>query len=471
MTKKHSPSKAKTCKHKTISIVWHLETGQELTRRCSQTFGCGEQLSLGTAKGDPDAVELRAAQLVAGARSLKIERLGMMIHAIDCEGIVDDEPVIAHDQVGLDTGWLYREIRTHDGVDGEFTGHVFRDQRAWSWDITRPIADQELEIKHRLASGKPARIIEQLITEQTRHDVAASVARHTGLGRTDPDLEELLVIDECCFVDQGVCEELEHLMASTSLEVPALSESSNADLPGNTPTIALTATSYEAARKAEPDCRDEEGSVIAGLILEARWALETKTELPRYEPGPATISLNKPELDRVEVDLEIGEEPEQGVEFEISLLTSEIAHLSGDMADLLEMLYAASWHKDWSLIPAALDHLRRCLDNWHINSYNPILFEQLDPSRLVRLIGQTLLASTRSLVGQSAARQAFLSRFLDDLRIRGTPESTIVLLQKELECPPKSAESCMAVKGFTDANGEVTEIGDDKLHRDIVSIG
>jgi hypothetical protein len=48
------------------------------------------------------------------------------------------------------------------------------------------------------------------------------------------------------------------------------------------------------------------------------------------------------------------------------------------------------------------------------------LFERLDPSRLVRAVGQTLLASTRLSGDRSVARQDFLSRFLEDLRSRGT---------------------------------------------------
>jgi hypothetical protein len=133
--------KTKPCHHETVSITWHPETGQEMTRRCSQTPGCGEQLALGKARGKPNAVELRAASLAAGARSRKIERLGMSIHAVDCEGINDDCPVTVCELNDLEAGWLCHEIRTHDG-DREI-----RDACSYSWDISRPIADQVLEIK------------------------------------------------------------------------------------------------------------------------------------------------------------------------------------------------------------------------------------------------------------------------------------------------------------------------------------
>ena len=107
-TKKNHQDKAKTkpCPHETVSITWHPETGQEMTRRCSATFGCGEQLSLGKARGKPNAVELRAVSLAAGARSRKTERLGMSIHDVDCEGIVDDCPVTVRELNDLEAGWL-----------------------------------------------------------------------------------------------------------------------------------------------------------------------------------------------------------------------------------------------------------------------------------------------------------------------------------------------------------------------------
>ena len=102
---------------------------------------------------------------------------------------------------------------------------------------------------------------------------------------------------------------------------------------------------------------------------------------------------------------------------------------------LLEMLYAASSHSDRSHIAPVLDRLLAYLDHWRTFSPGRVdaLFERLDPSRLVRAVGQTLLASTRLACDRSVARHRFLSRFLDDLRIRGTPEATITHLQEGLE--------------------------------------
>jgi hypothetical protein len=139
--KKHPVKvKAKRCSHKMVSITWHPETGQEMTRRCSQTPGCGEQLSLGKTKGKSNAVELRAADLAAGVRSRKLERLGMLIHAVDCEGINDDCPVTAGKPNDLEAGWLCREIITHEG------DRKIRDAHSYSWDTSRPIADQTVKM-------------------------------------------------------------------------------------------------------------------------------------------------------------------------------------------------------------------------------------------------------------------------------------------------------------------------------------
>jgi hypothetical protein len=102
--------------------------------------------------------------------------------------------------------------------------------------------------------------------------------------------------------------------------------------------------------------------------------------------------------------------------------------------DLLDMLYVASSHSDRSLIPAALDRLLEHLDHWSESSPGRVteLFERLDPARLVRAVGQTLLASTRLAGEQTAARREFLARFVEDLRNRGTTEATITRLYRRL---------------------------------------
>lgn len=102
---------------------------------------------------------------------------------------------------------------------------------------------------------------------------------------------------------------------------------------------------------------------------------------------------------------------------------------------LLELLYAASSHSDRSRIAPALDCLLAYLGYWNAVSPRRVaaIFERLDPSRVVRAVGQTLLASTKLAGDRSIARQEFLSRFLEDLRVRGTSEATIARLRKGLE--------------------------------------
>lgn len=102
---------------------------------------------------------------------------------------------------------------------------------------------------------------------------------------------------------------------------------------------------------------------------------------------------------------------------------------------LVDLLYVASSHSDRSRVAPALDHLLEYVDHWSGVSPARVaaLFARLDPSRLVRAVGQTLLAATRLERHQSAARQAFLARFLEDLRGRGTPETTIRRLEQGFE--------------------------------------
>jgi hypothetical protein len=102
---------------------------------------------------------------------------------------------------------------------------------------------------------------------------------------------------------------------------------------------------------------------------------------------------------------------------------------------LLGMLYAASSHGDRSHVPPALDRMLAYLGRSRVSSPGHIaaLFERLEPSRLVRAVGQTLLASTRLACDRTVARQEFLSRFLEDLRIRGAPEAIIARLRQGLE--------------------------------------
>lgn len=63
---------------------------------------------------------------------------------------------VAENELG---GWLASELATHGY-------RSIRDAASWTWDVSRPIADQVI-----------GSVVDR-IAEQTRHDVAASVVRH-----------------------------------------------------------------------------------------------------------------------------------------------------------------------------------------------------------------------------------------------------------------------------------------------------
>lgn len=91
-----------------------------------------------------------------------------------------------------------------------------------------------------------------------------------------------------------------------------------------------------------------------------------------------------------------------------------------EAAALAHRLYAASTRIDPALLAPALDQLLV-----HVESAEDTapIFDALDPWRLARAVGQTLLAATRG--NRSPARQAFAERFLAALRGRGEPEAIL----------------------------------------------
>lgn len=154
--------------------------------------GCGRHLSLGPSNDDIPPEEILAAELG--------QNPDVWWRWQNCEPAIDDDltrigargflqlgafaPDAAHAfltpvpfQDDLDrrdywAGWLARDIAA--GV--AFT----RDESdAWWWDPSRPIAGQYEEHAAHQAAGDAQ--IEALIDEQTRHDVAASVVRHSEL--------------------------------------------------------------------------------------------------------------------------------------------------------------------------------------------------------------------------------------------------------------------------------------------------
>lgn len=117
------------------------------------------------------------------------------------------------------------------------------------------------------------------------------------------------------------------------------------------------------------------------------------------------------------------------------------ARLSSSPDDLLRAIHAASStasRGDRARVASVLDRLRAFVEHWEPRDPGRVaeLFGRLDPSRLVRPVGQTLLASTRSRALRSVERRDFLARFLDDLRARGTSGATIERLRRRLDVDP-----------------------------------
>lgn len=203
------------------------ENWQIFSARCVE---CREWLPLGPANDAPDAVRCdnRASDIAAcfGARMSDVESRGYGVHPFgdDHEGAHRAEA----ESLEWLSGWLASEIDEHDDRDR-------RDSAAWPWDPTRPVAgqyeewlargdakvaamdaDAEAELEgstaeptcaacdtadgceeHKLftCSGCGKRVpwsdggeddvcsacwcaANGIVVEQTRHDVAASVARH-----------------------------------------------------------------------------------------------------------------------------------------------------------------------------------------------------------------------------------------------------------------------------------------------------
>jgi hypothetical protein len=130
--------------------------------------------------------------------------------------------------------------------------------------------------------------------------------------------------------------------------------------------------------------------------------------------------------------------PEDVTEQDLFEIRGDLEHLDTreppSLEALLALLYTVSSDRDRSRIAPALDRLLEYVDCWSASAPERVdaLFDQLVPSRIVRAVGQTLLAATRLPRFQSNARSGFLSRFLEDLRARGTLEATIDRLRRGL---------------------------------------
>ena len=88
---------------------------------------------------------------------------------------------------------------------------------------------------------------------------------------------------------------------------------------------------------------------------------------------------------------------------------------------LMEQLYAASVREDRAGVGPALDSLLEYVERCHtvrdLRSMDA-LYDALEPARLVRAVGHTLLAATWLIGDRSAARAQFALRFVADLELR-----------------------------------------------------
>lgn len=133
---------------------------------------------LGPSNDAPETVqvEIRAAKIVLDPHGASPAELnGVFVHS----AMANHAPYSTASLVG----WLARELETHDYRDT-------RDADAWPWDPSRPVAGQYeswLASRDRLTREvgdawiARAREHEARIAEQTRHDVAAAVARHAAI--------------------------------------------------------------------------------------------------------------------------------------------------------------------------------------------------------------------------------------------------------------------------------------------------
>lgn len=121
---------AKRCKHLNTTVRYE----PALSTSCDR---CGEQLSLGPSNDEPSEVqvEMRAAEVEA----LLDTAIDGRVHAMEHVGWrLHERGTGLPLNPGNEAGWIAREIATHDD-------RATRDANAWSWDPTRPLADQDID--------------------------------------------------------------------------------------------------------------------------------------------------------------------------------------------------------------------------------------------------------------------------------------------------------------------------------------
>lgn len=273
--KRGAPTRAAKCTHSNApffkmrdELGWACSESDAQYRRCQH---CGETLPLGSSNDGPEAVrvEMRAAEIPGMARGVpgeisgEDEVSGWIDHFTRADIWSDEDPQKWH------AGWLAHEMQDVRITTPESVNH---DADAWPWDPTRPIAGQyelhaQAEVEERRAAANTAALVADLNARGLAYD-----AINDAFDAEDAAPDAPLTVS----IDSGAVQ-IGNLYHSTAVFDPDQSEELS----------DLLLLGADAARQAAQD---------------------------GYH-GPAVV-----------VELNTGEEPEAGGEFELVLLTCTALH-------------------------------------------------------------------------------------------------------------------------------------------------
>ncbi len=235
-----------------------------------------------------------------------------------------------------EAGWLCRELRTHDGREE-------RDATAWGWDVTRPIAEQALEIKaQHNAIGALCDVVEQV----------GGTMRLYGVPVTESELRahgEQLVDDKLARIATQNRPDVQPAEPTDDASVPG-SPAWNADLDA----MELAETPIDDAIRLPgrvPYAEDQlELPVVATALtprtptieqLSADLELQRSSLIASTHPLPPLATPNEMR-EQVAVELVIGEEPEQGVGVETAPRPGAVAPPTTDVAPIADLIARSS---------------------------------------------------------------------------------------------------------------------------------
>lgn len=245
-------------------------------------------------------VEIRAAMLEHDRKDRRVgERWGWEEHELN-DDVTDNEFHLA--------GWLHRELATHDY-------RKTRDATAWAWDITRPLSGQYEEYvqrsrpdqtwcpEHRTVDCDACQIGSvhgDIIASQTRHDVAALVVRHAE-DQIDATIDGVLVLppktpaEEIAEINYATADEvLGGGMGASVVDIILADDGETAA--GQPPALPMLTPEEE---RAENDMANADCALFAEFDEHA---------IDRHLSAHGLVRIN----------VEIGDEPEHGVEFDLA---------------------------------------------------------------------------------------------------------------------------------------------------------